>query len=141
MQLVKESFVLGGFGVMRLRYLGEEFVLLSCDEEGLIEKLLEEGKDWFTGLFSSIVTWDDSFTVNERYAWVKCRGIHLHLWSRHCFERVGALVVKAVEVDQTTKAREVLEYVRLRISILVGISPCEKKEVSINGFSCWVSFE
>jgi len=38
-------------------------------------------------------------------------------------------------------AREVLEYVRLRISILVGISPCEKKEVSINGFSCWVSFE
>jgi len=99
MQLVKKSFVLDGFGVVRLRYLGEKFVLLSCDEERLIGKLLEEGKDWFTGLFGSIVPWDDSFTVNERYAWVRCRGIPLHLWSRHCFERVGALVRKVVEVD------------------------------------------
>jgi len=44
MQLVKKSFVLDGFGVVRLRYLGTMFVLLSCDEEGLIGKLLEEGK-------------------------------------------------------------------------------------------------
>jgi len=87
------------------------------------------------------VPWDDSFTGNERYTWVRCRGIPLHLWNRHCLERVGALVGKVVKVDQVTMAREVLEYVRLRISILVGISPCEKKEVSINGFSCWVSFE
>ena len=36
MQLVKESFVLGGFGVVRLRYLGGKFGLMSCDEEGLI---------------------------------------------------------------------------------------------------------
>jgi len=95
MKLVKESFVLDGFDVVRLRYLGEKFVLLSCDEEGLIGKLLEEGKDWFVGLFVSIVPWGDSFTVNERYTWVWYRGIPLHLWSRHCFECVGALVGKA----------------------------------------------
>ena len=52
MQLVKESFVLGGFGVVRLKYLGEKFVLLSCDEEGLIKKLIEENKDWFAGSFA-----------------------------------------------------------------------------------------
>jgi len=55
MQLVKESFILDDFDVVRLRYLEEKFVLLSCAEEGLIGKLLEEGKDWFAGLFSSIV--------------------------------------------------------------------------------------
>ncbi|KAL9325748.1 hypothetical protein ACSQ67_006393 [Phaseolus vulgaris] len=113
MRLVKESFILGDFDVVRLRYLEEKFVLLSRAEEGLIGKLLEEGKDRFAGMFGSIVPWDDSFKVNERYAWVRCRGIPLHLWSRHCFERVGALVGKVVEVDQATMAREVLEYVRL----------------------------
>jgi len=33
MQLLKESFILGGFGVVRLRYLGDKFVLLCYDEE------------------------------------------------------------------------------------------------------------
>ncbi|KAK7348370.1 hypothetical protein VNO80_22923 [Phaseolus coccineus] len=78
MQLVKESFVLGGFGMVRLR---------------------------------------------------------------HCFESIGALVGKVVEVDQATLAKEVLEYVRLRVSIPVGVSPSMKREVSINGLSCLVVFE
>lgn len=56
MQLVKESFVLGGFGFVRLRYLVEKFVLLSCDEEGVIGKLVEENKEWFAGMFVSVVS-------------------------------------------------------------------------------------
>ncbi|KAK7342082.1 hypothetical protein VNO80_25025 [Phaseolus coccineus] len=78
MQLVKESFVLGGFGVVRLR---------------------------------------------------------------HCFESVDALVGKVVKVDQATLAREVLEYVCLRVSIPVGVLPSMKREMSIDGLSCLVVFD
>ncbi|KAK7368232.1 hypothetical protein VNO80_10256 [Phaseolus coccineus] len=123
------------------QYLGDKFVLLSCDEEGLIGNLIGENKAWFAGLFISVVPWEDSFIVRERFAWVRCKGFPLQLWSRHCFECVGALVGKVVEVDQATLAREVLEYVRLRVSIPVGGLPCLKKEVSINDISCMVFFE
>lgn len=116
-------------------------MLLSCEEERLIGKLLEENKDWFVGMFASVVPWNGSFTVHERFVWVRCRGISLHLWSRHCFESVGALVGKVVEVDRETLAREVLEYVRLRVSIPVGVFPSIKREVSINGISCSVVFK
>jgi len=46
-----------------------------------------------------------------------------------------------VEVDQATLAREVLDYVCLQVSILVGGLPCLKREVSINDISCMVFFE
>lgn len=84
--------------------------------------------------------WDESFIVNERFVWVRCRGIPLHLWSRHYFESVGELVGKVVEVDQATVARNVLEYVRVRVCIPVGVL-LRVKKVSINGLSCVVSFK
>ncbi|KAK7357685.1 hypothetical protein VNO80_16980 [Phaseolus coccineus] len=98
-----------------LRYLGEKMVLLSCDENGLIGKIIEDNKDWFASMFDSVLPWNVSLAVNERYAWVRCRGIPLQLWSRQCFKCIRALVGKMVEVDQATLAREVLEYARFRV--------------------------
>jgi len=98
----------------------DNYVLLSCNEDGLIGKLIEKNKDWFAGMFVSILPWDESFAVNERYAWVRCRGLPLQLWSNQCFESIRALVGKVVEVDQATLAREVLEYVRFRDRIPAG---------------------
>ena len=55
MQLVKESFILDGFSVVRLRYLKEKQVLLSCDEDGLIGKIIVDNKEWFASMFDSIL--------------------------------------------------------------------------------------
>jgi len=53
LQSVKESFILGGFSFVRLRYLTEKFILLSCEEDGIIGKLIEDNKEWFDGMFDS----------------------------------------------------------------------------------------
>jgi len=39
-QPVKESFILGGFNFVRVRYIGEMYIVLSCEEEGLIERII-----------------------------------------------------------------------------------------------------
>ncbi|KAK7332016.1 hypothetical protein VNO80_28762 [Phaseolus coccineus] len=92
-------------------------------------------------MFGSILPWNVSLAVNERYAWVQSRGIPLELWSRQCFECIGALVGKMVEVDQATFAKEVLEYARFRVCVLAGGLVKVTKEVSINRIPCLVSLE
>ena len=80
LQSIKESFILGGFSLVRVRLLGEKYVLLSCDEGDILGKVLEDNKAWFDSLFSELSPWRDSFVVPERFAWVRCRGIPLQLW-------------------------------------------------------------
>ncbi|XP_068501378.1 uncharacterized protein [Phaseolus vulgaris] len=116
-QKIKENFILGGFNSVRVRILGGMFVLLSSEEEGQIKRLIADNKEWFEGFFESIVPWDDPFAVSEKIVWFRCRGIPLALWSNQCFERIGALLGKLVEVDERTISKEVLEYARLSIRI------------------------
>ena len=55
MQSIKESFVMGGFSLVRIRYLGERFVLLSCDEREGLSKIIADNKAWFDEVFSSVI--------------------------------------------------------------------------------------
>ena len=126
---------------MKLRSLGEKFVLLSCDEVGLLEEIVAGNKDLLDGIFKSIVPWDDSFAVGKKFVWIHCRGIPLALWSNQCFESVGSLVGALVEVDNATVTREVVEFARLRVRIPVGSDTRMVKQVQINGTFCNVSFE
>jgi len=126
---------------VKLRSLGEKFVLLSCDEVGLLEEIVAGNKDLLDGIFKSIVPWDDSFAVGKKFVWIHCRGIPLALWSNQCFESVGSLVGALVEVDNATVTREVVDFARLRVRILVGSDTRMVKQVQINGTFCNVSFE
>jgi len=55
-KVMKESFFMGGFNFVRLRYLGSKYVLLSSDVEGFVERLMEENKEWLVDIFDSIVS-------------------------------------------------------------------------------------
>ena len=138
---IKESFFLSGINSVKLRSLGEKFVLLSCDEAGLLEEIVAGNKDLLDRIFESIVPWDDSFAVGEKFIWVRCRGIPLALWSNQCFESIGSLVSALVEVDNATVTREVVEFARLRVRIPVGSDTRMVKQVQINSTFCNVSFE
>jgi len=122
---------MGGFSLVRLRYLGERFVLLSCDDDGVLGRLIAENKAWFHGLFSSVVPRDGSFAVKERFAWVQCRGIPLQLWSTLCFVSIGAIVREVVQIDEATLENEILEFSRFRVKLPVASSVTlqEKREL------------
>jgi len=55
LQSSKESFFLGGFSFVRLRYLGKRL------KKSLIKRSFEENKDWFDKIFQSFVPWNELF--------------------------------------------------------------------------------
>ena len=54
MHVIKESFVLGGFSLVKVRYLGGRFVLLSCDDGGSLQKIIVDNRSWFDEVFSAV---------------------------------------------------------------------------------------
>jgi len=63
------------------------------------------------------------------------------LWSKPCFELIGALVTTLVKIDEVTTERDVLEYARLHVSIPVGEAVNMVKSVKINDTLCQVFLE
>ena len=141
LQSIKESFVMGGFSLVKLRYLGGRFALLSCEEEGSLRKIITDNRSWFDEIFTSVTPWDGSFELKERCAWIRCRGILLQLWCNQSFSKVGAVVGEVVETDEATEKRETLEFARVRVKTLVSSTINMEKDFVINGCQCKVTFE
>lgn len=53
---------------MRVRSLGEQFILLSSESSNSLEKLIEENKEWLDGFFNSLFLWSESFVGTEKLA-------------------------------------------------------------------------
>ncbi|XP_068477241.1 uncharacterized protein [Phaseolus vulgaris] len=140
MHVIKESFVMGGFSLVKVRYLGGRFVLLSCDDGGSLRKIIADNKSWFDKVFSAVTPWDGSFELTERYARIRCSGIPLQFWWNHSFSKIGAVVGEVVEVDEATKRREIVEFARFRVKTTVRTTVNMEKEFCINGRSCKVAF-
>ena len=68
----------------------------------MVQKALEDKKKWFAKVFESVVPWDDIFVVEDKIVWIRCKGIPLKFWSKHCFEQVAPLVGSLIEVDVAT---------------------------------------
>jgi len=141
MQSLKESFVLGGFTHVSIRYLGESYVLLSCAEGEGLSKIITDNKAWFDDLFLTVIPWEDSFAMKDRLVWVRCRGIPLQMWCNQCFFSVGASVGEVVEIDEATEKKEKLEYARFRVKISLNSEVSVVKVFRINGVLCTVSLE
>ncbi|ESW07945.1 hypothetical protein PHAVU_009G005600, partial [Phaseolus vulgaris] len=140
MQSIKESFVMGGFNLVKLRYLGGRFVMLSCDEGGSLRKIIADNRSWFDEVFSTVTPWDGSFVLKERCAWIRCRGIPLQFWCNQSFSKVGVVVGEVVEIDEATEKRETVEFAHFRVKTMVNIAVNMEKEFCINGCPCKVTF-
>ncbi|KAK6645947.1 hypothetical protein PHAVU_L001950, partial [Phaseolus vulgaris] len=121
---LNESFVLGGLGYIKIKFLGGFHVLLKGENESKIKDAIEENKEWFEDLFDTIIPWEENFVAVDKLVWVRCRGLPLKLWNYDCFKHIAALMGTLIEVDEATLALEELEYGRFRVRITVG---CEAK--------------
>jgi len=140
-QVVKESFIMECVDFIRVRYLGGQYVLLTGESDGMVQKTLKNNKEMMAALFESIVPWEESFAVDEKVVWIRCRGLPLSMWNRGCFERVVAQVGSLVEVDGATLEFEVVEFARLRVRAPVGRAIHMVMDMKINDTLCQVVLE
>ncbi|ESW34547.1 hypothetical protein PHAVU_001G161800 [Phaseolus vulgaris] len=124
---LNESFILGGLGYIKVKFLGGFHVLLKGENELKIKDAIEENKAWFEEMFDTIIPWEEQFVAVDKLVWVRCRGLPLKLWNTDCFKHIAALLGTLIEVDEATMALEELEYARFKIRVSVG---CEAKITS-----------
>jgi len=86
---LQESFLLQGLSCLKLRYLGDDKMLISSDEELDIQMVIEEHKEWLSKIFERIYKWENHMRPRKRRVWVRCWGIPISLWGKDCFQKVA----------------------------------------------------
>ncbi|CAL0322294.1 unnamed protein product [Lupinus luteus] len=106
---LKEKLHLDGFFSIHVFSLGGRSVLLRAEEEGQLESLLRDEKDWFNTRFSSIRKWKPTDLAQDRFLWIRCDGFPLHAWEEDLFMKIGSLFGKFSGLDDGTRYKRNLE--------------------------------
>jgi len=75
METLKESFILNGLDFLRLRYIGDNAILITGEGEENIQNIIDEQREWFLSIFESITTWNNHIVLGNRMCWVRCWGL------------------------------------------------------------------
>jgi len=114
---LNEEFVKGGMSMVKVRFMGDNLVLLTPKEGERMEEIIKLNKEWFVSLFVNIEPWSVKFEVGHKIAWVRCYGIPVTLWNKDCFSKVVGEVASLVDIDENTLSWENLEYARLQVRL------------------------
>ena len=68
---LNESFILGGLGYIKVKFLGGFHVLLKGENELKIKEAIEENKEWFEEMFETIIPWEEQFVAVDKLVWVR----------------------------------------------------------------------
>ena len=128
-----EEFVKGGMSMVRVRYMGDNFALLTLREGSNLEELIDLNKAWFESVFQKIEPWSEEYAVNYKVVWERCYGLPLTLWNKECFTKVVGEVGSLISIDESTVMWENLEFARLQVRVLRSSSARMAKSMKING--------
>jgi len=115
---LSEEFVKGGMSRIKLRFMGDNLVLLTPKDGDRMDNIIKLNNEWFVSLFYSIEPWSESYEAGHKIVWVRCYGIPLTLWNKHCFSKVVGEVASLVKIDESTRLWENLKYARLQVRLL-----------------------
>ncbi|KAK7342420.1 hypothetical protein VNO80_25371 [Phaseolus coccineus] len=110
---IKNCFFFNGANFIRLRYLGDNVMLLTPEGETKVEDMIKENKEWLEDFFDDIRPWDNSITVGKQRVWVKGWGIPFHLWEWSVFVNTVINIGNLFAVDKITENYDELQYARL----------------------------
>jgi len=138
---IKESFILNDLNFIRLRYLGDNVMLLTAKGEQSIEKAIIDNQERLSNTFESLLAWTNQTSIGYRRAWVRCRGIPIYLWGWECFEKVSAAIDTLISIDKATEEWDEIEYARLNVRLPIETIATKGFQMKINGKIYQISFE
>jgi len=132
-ELLQEECVKGGMNMFKVRFLGDNLVLLTPKAVIRMEDIVKLNNEWFESIFEEFKPWTATSVVGYKIVWVRCYGLPFPLWSKECLSKVVGEVASLVDVDEATMAWECLEYARIRVRVLQSSKAEMAKEFRING--------
>jgi hypothetical protein len=82
---IQESFHREGYFGVKVTPLGSNLTLLEGQEEGEVEALLEDAKEWLDQWFTTIRPWSPTDIDTERTIWLRIYGVPIHTWNLNFF--------------------------------------------------------
>jgi len=130
---LREEFIKGGMSRIKLRYMGDNLVLLTPREGERMDEIIKLNNEWFVSIFEDIEPWSESYVVGHKIVWVRCYELPLTLWNKDCFSKVVGEVASLVDIDASTLSWENLEFARLQVRLTKSGTAELTKGFKING--------
>ena len=118
--------------MVRVRYMGDNIVLLTLGERVNMEELINLNKEWFESVFQNIEPWSAEQVAGHKVVWVRCYRLPLTFWNKDCFSKLVGEVVSLVSIDESTTMWEKLEYAKLQVHLLKNCNAKMAKSMRIN---------
>ncbi|KAK1430413.1 hypothetical protein QVD17_13122 [Tagetes erecta] len=123
-----------------VRYIGGLCIMLSFGSEIEAKNYLDQQKNMWSKVFSSLVFWDGSPPSFERIAWLTITGIPPHLFERDVANQIGSSCGKIVYESQASPMVGNLSYDRLAVLTDYGEKINKSITISFNeeNFKVWI---
>ncbi|KAK1436553.1 hypothetical protein QVD17_02334 [Tagetes erecta] len=100
----------GGDGDMVVKYLWGMKILLCFKDAHAASFYLNSMQHLWKIYLSRLVLWEGQHVPMDRIAWVRIRGMPVHLWDRTVFDQVGSLFGKIIFKSEVSLENRVLSY-------------------------------
>ncbi|GKU92387.1 hypothetical protein SLEP1_g6121 [Rubroshorea leprosula] len=130
---LQEKFLMEGYFSCKVRPLGGRLVLLEGSDKDEIKELAETTPEWLGQWFEEVKPWTPSMVARERFVWIRCHGVPVHVWGPEFFSTIGAVWGKVISLDDSTSRKLRFDIGRMLISTHIMEFISKSMSISVNG--------
>jgi hypothetical protein len=130
---IQEAFHMQGYFGVKITPLGSTLTLLEGQEEGEVQALMEDAKEWLDQWFVEIRPWSPSDIDTERTIWLRVYGVPSHAWNDIFFSQLVQPWGSYVKADDGTLKKITMDVARLMIRTSCQRVVDEFVDVKVNG--------
>jgi hypothetical protein len=130
---IQNAFHSQGYFGVKVTPLGANLALLEGQEEGEVEALLEDARDWLDQWFSEIRPWTPKDVDLERIVWLRIFGIPVHAWNDEFFAQITKPWGTFMHADDVTSKKLSMDVARLLIRTSCQKAVDKFVNVQVNG--------
>jgi hypothetical protein len=130
---IQNAFHSQGYFGVKVTHLGANLSLLEGQEEGEVEALMKDAKDWLEQWFTEIRPWNPKDVDLERIIWLRVFGVPVHVWNDDFFTKITKPWGIFMHSDDVTNKKVTMDVARLLIRTSSQKAIDEFIDVQING--------
>jgi hypothetical protein len=130
---IQNAFHMQGYFGVKVTPLGSTLTLLEEQEEGEIQALMMDAKEWLDDWFQEIRPWNPKEIDRDRIIWLRIYGIPAHAWNDQFFAQVSKPWGTFMNTDDVTSKKLSMDVARVMIRSSCQIVVDEFLDVKING--------